>query len=170
MAGRRVPSSPDDREKIEKFSPDNPTSRRRVVYRQPPNLRLLLVQSRFRELPFPGEGRPPLDKGCHKCERRRCVTCSVIKVTTSFTSKNSGRTYNIRYNLDCRSSWVIYLIQCKVFGCGRQIIGRSWRETRQRHYGHRQQFKHSISELGKHFSELRGNMGTQMWRWLSLTK
>ena len=81
------------------------------------------------------------------------MTCSVIKVTTSFTSRNSGRTYNIRYNLDCRSSWVIYLIQCKVLGCGRQYIGRSWRETRQRHYGHRQQFKHSISELGKHFSE-----------------
>ena len=124
-----------------------------VVFRQPPNLRLLLVKSRFKELPFQGQNQPSPEKGCHKCDRNRCVTCSVIKITASFTSRNSGRTYSIRYNLDCRSSWIIYLIQCKVPNCGKQYVGRSWRQMRQRHYGHPSQFRNGISEVGKHFSE-----------------
>ena len=63
----------------------------------------------------------------------------------------TGRTYKIRHQVDCRSSWIIYLISCKHTNCGKQYVGKSKRELYKRHYGHRNQFKNKISELGKHF-------------------
>ena len=74
-----------------------------------------------------------------------------MKESTTFTSTRTGRTYKMRHTLDCRSSWIIYLLTCKFKGCGRQYVGRSWREFYKRHYGHRQQFKNQLQELGKHF-------------------
>ena len=131
------------------------------VYQLPP----MSLPYTFLGAIYSGEDQPPPNKGCYKCDRKKCVTCSVIKITKSFTCKNSGRTYNIRYQLGCRSSWIIYLIQCKALGCGKQYIGRSWKEMRSRHYGHRNQFKNSISFLATPNNVVYPPGGTQLcWR------
>ena len=45
---------------------------------------------------------------------------------------------------------VIYLINCK--DCGNQYVGETGGELRQRHRGHRQEFKKGLTPLGKHFN------------------
>ena len=63
----------------------------------------------------------------------------------------TGRTYKIQYELNCRNRYTIYLVTCQHQNCGKQYVGKSRVELNKRHYGHRNQFRNKISELGKHF-------------------
>ena len=75
--------------------------------------------------------------------------CPKIKETNKVTSTNTKRTYKIRKNLNCRSSFVIYLGQCKL--CRGQYVGKSKRELRERHSGHKQDIKNDKGGLGHHY-------------------
>ena len=88
---------------------------------------------------------------CEKCPRKRCITCKALVKSKTFTSNKTKRTYKIRYKLDCRSTWIIYLISCIHPQCGKQYVGKTRMPLCKRHYGHRNQFKNKIGELGKHF-------------------
>ena len=101
---------------------------------------------------MPFQNKLPLTTlGCDKCPRKKCVTCKVLVKSKTFTSNKTKRTYKIRHQLDCRSSWIIYLISCKHPNCGKQYVGKTKNALLKRHYGHKNQFKNKISELGKHF-------------------
>ena len=43
------------------------------------------------------------------------------------------------------------MISCKHPQCGKQYVGKTTKPLCKRHYGHRNQFKNKIGELGKHF-------------------
>ena len=53
-----------------------------------------------------------------------------MAATSEFTSKVSGKKYQINFELNCNSKSIIYLISCKV--CGIQYVGQTTRRWRER--------------------------------------
>ena len=51
--------------------------------------------------------------------------------------------------MSCRSNYILYLIFCR--NCGGNYVGKSKREFRQRHSGHKQEIKNGVGGLGQHF-------------------
>ena len=130
-----------------------------VVFRQPPNLKKLLVQSTFKELPFRNgedeEDRPP---GCHKHPHggrgRKCLLCNTLKESKNFKSSFTGLQYKIRQHVNCKSTFCVYLISC--LRCNKQYTGSSTQAMHLRHGGHRQEVQNESSELGRHFAQCGG--------------
>ena len=58
---------------------------------------------------------PQKPKGrCMSCAGKRCQICNVIKTTDNFQVITKDKKYFIRkVNLNCNTSHVIYLIECK---------------------------------------------------------
>lgn len=115
----------------------------KIIFRQPPNLKQLLVQARLNR---------PKDqpKGCFKTHFRNCVTCAVLKETSTFVSYSTKEKFTIFMSITCTTKSVIYVINC--LSCGKQYVGETGGELRQRHRGHRQEFKKGHTPLGKHFN------------------
>ena len=78
----------------------------------------------------------------------------LIFTHTQAKSFNTGKVYQIRQRLDCKSSWLIYLCSCKK--CGGQYVGKSKTEFKKRHSNHKQEIKKEIGGLGHHYG---GNGG-----------
>ncbi|KAL8603434.1 hypothetical protein ACOMHN_053101 [Nucella lapillus] len=96
------------------------------------NLRKLLMPSRAPTL------RTTLDTpGCHRCKAKRCVVCLVhLEETTSFQSVRTGQTFTIRDSLDCKSTNVVYLIDCRQ--CVQvQYVGETGLTVMRRFHAHR---------------------------------
>ena len=82
------------------------------AYRQPPNLRQMLVNSRI--------STTSTFTGKKKCMKSRCQICNIIDTRPSL--KISGTNITLRPgNYYCNSSNVIYLIQCKKCDSGNYI-------------------------------------------------
>ena len=115
----------------------------KVIFRQPPNLKKLLVRASLNK---------PKDKpnGSYKTHTRNCVTCAVLKETTTFASYSTKEKFTIYNSITCTTKSVIYLINC--LSCGKQYVGETGGELRQRHRGHRQELKKGHTPLGKHFN------------------
>ena len=92
---------------------------------------------------------PPSDNpGCLKCGRCR-VSCPILKEGKYFKSTNTSKRYPIRHQLNCDSSFVIYLATCKK--CQGQYIGKSQTPFKKRHSDHKQEIKNKIGGLGHHY-------------------
>lgn len=93
------------------------------------NLGNLLVHSRLRAGTAPPGPRRKhntgISDGCYRCNHPRCRACNFILQTTAFSSTHNKRTYQIHGNINCRTTNVIYLIQCK--NCNLQYIGQTSR-------------------------------------------
>ena len=82
------------------------------VYRQPPNLRQMLVKTRI--------STTPTITGNKKCMKSRCQICNIIdsrprlKIPGTYKTVRPGNNY-------CYSSNVIYLIKCKKCASGNYI-------------------------------------------------
>ena len=112
----------------------------KAIYRQPPNLKSLLVKAKVdKEVEI---------KGCFKTHLKNCVTCQVLKETDHFYS-NRGQRYNIKSNFTCTTKGVIYLINC--LDCKMKYVGETGGELRTRHRGHRQEIRKENTPLGRHF-------------------
>ena len=126
----------------------SPTFRRhlenppKVIYRQPANLKSLLVKAKLSK-------STNTSKGCFKTHTKNCVTCEALLETKSFTSKQ-GATFFIRNNITCTTRGVIYIMDC--LDCGKQYVGETGGELRVRHRGHRQEIRKNNTPLGKHFN------------------
>ena len=62
---------------------------------------------------------------------------------------HSKKTCKIRQNMDCTSSYVIYLGTCKK--CGGQYVGKSQTALKVRHSNHKQEIKKKTGGLGQHY-------------------
>jgi predicted GIY-YIG superfamily endonuclease len=69
------------------------------------------------------------------CCTQRCGCCTHIEESTSVTFE-SGTVFNVKSNMDCNSSNVIYVITC--MGCNGQYIGETGDVLRNRIRVHRQ--------------------------------
>ena len=61
--------------------------------------------------------------GFYKCKSNKCILHKHITETNSFTSTTTNRTYPITDYIDCKSTWVIYLLTCTL--CKKQYIGKT---------------------------------------------
>ena len=66
---------------------------------------------------------PPECEGLSKpCGKKRCQVCKCIKEADTFSNADNTEVYKIRTRtLDCDSSNIVYLVQCKT--CNKQYVG-----------------------------------------------
>jgi hypothetical protein len=91
--------------------------------------------------------------GVRKCNEPRCKCCEILICgsTLEFNTSRGKTIFNIRSNMDCRSSNVIYKLVCS--GCSAYYIGQTGDPLRTRMTVHRQQIAHenySILEVSRH--------------------
>ena len=80
------------------------------------------------------------------------LCCNQVLTTNTFMSRQTMRTFNIFFNLNCKSEYVIYLLECIL--CKTQYIGKSEIAFNLRLNYHRKDTKKSDSILAsKHFQE-----------------
>ena len=87
----------------------------KICFSQPKNLKRIVTQKKTSKSTVQ-------NPGCYKCGRCR-VSCQIIKEGGTFISTNTRKTYKIRQNMDCTSSYVIYLGTFKK--CGGQYVRRA---------------------------------------------
>ena len=93
------------------------THRRYSATRRPRNLKDLLIHARI------STPSPSLLTGNSPCKGRNCKCCAEIVTWNTFSSTTTSRTYNIRSEMACKSSNLVYLITCK--RCNLQYVGET---------------------------------------------
>ena len=118
-----------------------------VVYRRPSNLKNLLVRAAIRGPQHPHEGTS-------RCGQPRCKTCVHIKSGNRFRSATTGEEFRVKATADCRTSNVVYLIECS--RCSIQYVGETENALRIRLTGHRSDIHHRRLDrpVAKHFNLL----------------
>ena len=118
-----------------------------ITSKQPRNLQRIITGVK---VGGGGGGNPPPSGplGCYKCPKK-CHACPIIREGVKFQSSNTRKIYPIRKHLTCESSFVIYLGTCT--RCKGQYIGKSTRQFKRRHSGHKQEIKNCIGGLGHHY-------------------
>ena len=91
-----------------------PSKSIKTLYRREKNLKEILPPSLFSAKPKNSES---CITSCKKCD----ICKNYLLTDNKFKCKDTGRFYNVRGNLSCNSSNVIYLISCK--NCADQYIG-----------------------------------------------
>ena len=85
------------------------------------------------------------------CGNRFCHTCENVKECSSVTSNTTKFVFKIRQNLNCYSSNIIYLVQCKE--CDKQYVGQTKRSLRLRTNNHRNDIVNQRkSAVANHFN------------------
>ena len=93
---------------------------------------------------------------CTVFHKKNCVVCKRMIETDKFVNPVTDRSYTIRRNYTCKSSWVIYMARCKSHN--QRYIGQTFdqRGLVGRHYGHRQDCQSGVGGLGQHFHQHHG--------------
>ena len=100
-----------------------------VAYRRPRNLRDMLVSADLKpQYLLPAYGSTP-------CGSKRCLTCQHIQTGTTIQSTSTGCTFKLHVTANCKTSNIIYVIQCKV--CNSQYVGETKNPLHIRLNGHR---------------------------------
>ncbi|XP_054272548.1 uncharacterized protein LOC128992830 [Macrosteles quadrilineatus] len=110
-----------------------------IIYRQPPNLRNMLVHPKL-----PNPSKIPSEKprpGSYPCNENRCKSCQIHHPTETFTSTYHNKNYRIQGHHTCSSENLIYQLQCS--HCPAQYIGLTTETLRKRMNGHRHDVKTS---------------------------
>ena len=95
--------------KLKEIYPSPPS----VVYRQPANLRQILICSALKKLPFSDcsdreeRDTPGCYKHIHPNRGRKCATCPRLQEGKTFKSTFTGRQYKIWNRFTCKSSYSI---------------------------------------------------------------
>ena len=108
-----------------------------VGFRKGKSLKDILVRAKL----------PPIEEepGCNKCQKpgRKgppCQICKMMEVSTTFTDNVETRIFNIRKGpLDCNSTNIVYLIQCRF--CKKQYCGSTITKCRTRLNNYKSKFR-----------------------------
>lgn len=65
-------------------------------------------------------------KGCYSCGISRCGTCKYVMQSSTFLSKNTVETFNIKSFINCSTTLIIYMITC--VECAVQYVGCTTRK------------------------------------------
>ena len=122
-----------------------------VAYRRPRSLKDLLVRASIR-LP-----ENILHEGSRQCGRRRCKTCAHVRTGTDFTSAATGKKFSARVSATCKTSNIIYLIQCRK--CKMQYVGETENPLHLRMNGHRSDYYRRLPDkpVARHFFNTPGH-------------
>ncbi|XP_065051445.1 uncharacterized protein LOC135681083 [Rhopilema esculentum] len=98
------------------------------------------------------------EKGhCKPCNTKQGnLCCQQVLSTSTFRSNQTKRTYVIRHKVNCKSKYVIYLLEC--IKCGLQYIGKSETQVNLRINNHRKDSSKSASiPVCQHFNNTSHN-------------
>lgn len=135
-----------------------------IIHRRARTLKSVLAPSHFKNknITNKNDDHPTIEikNGSFKCHHSRCKCCLNINDKIDIIqSSTTNKMFNIKSHMDCGSSFIIYLIQCK---CGLQYVGRTTQTLRMRVNNHRHNvtngyLKHSLSRhaLTKHNCDFR---------------
>ena len=87
-----------------------------IAFRSPRNLHNVLVCANITSK----ISDPP---GNFCCKSRRCKTCPILVTTEAFSSSVTGERFKLKLRAYCKTSNVIYLIQCR--RCSLQYVGET---------------------------------------------
>ena len=114
-----------------------------ITFRRPRNLKDILVHSDFTR-------KRKLTPGMRTCPKH-CASCARIKTGTEFTSKATGETYKIQGSHNCRSTYIIYLIECSKCKC--QYVGQTSNTLHSRLTSHVSDIRRKkYTSVGTHFN------------------
>ena len=99
-----------------------------ITFRRPKNLKDLLVHATLTSRANETPGNSP-------CGTNSCKTCLILKTTSVFTSKATGERFTVKIHASCKTSNIVYLIECR--RCGLQYVGESEQALHKRLNGHR---------------------------------
>ena len=77
--------------------------------------------------------------GFHRCSRKCDLCNNFAKDSPKFSSSSTGRSYDIKQNISCTTSNLIYLITCK--RCSLQYVGSTSNEFKVRFRNHKSAMK-----------------------------
>ena len=131
-----------DSERLRQAIPSLPI----IAFHRPRNLSDLLVHAVI----SPETRDPP---GNFRCEARRCKTCPILVATDTFASSMTGEHFKLKLRASCKTTNVIYLIQCR--RCGLQYVGETGQPLHSRMNSHRFDIAHGHideSPVAAHFT------------------
>ena len=123
-----------------------------LAYKRGKNLKDFLVKSRHTSTSLPAV---PVSARSKRCSRPRCTHCPRIVETNEFASSSNMSRFKLRFDTDCTSSKVIYLITCKK--CKLQYVGQTRQKVSQRMNSHKFDIKNFsdpayASSVATHFN------------------
>ena len=88
---------------------------------------------------------------CVPCNSTRCLCCQQLISTTTFKSNQTNKTFKIYHRVNCKSSFVIYQLECYI--CNIQYVGKSETPFNIRLNNHRKDVKNpNAIPACKHFN------------------
>ena len=116
-----------------------------MAFRRPKNLKDMLVRAKINK-PVRGSG------GCSPCDKPRCQVCFCIQRTDLFQSKATGSNFTIRQHINCNTTNLIYIIECRQ--CQVQYVGESRNALRIRFNNHKSSIRHpnTVTPISIHFN------------------
>jgi hypothetical protein len=122
-----------------------------MAYRRNRNLGDILGQKTLVNNKVVRKGQPHQTGGCTPCLSKgdnKC--CRQIRRTTKFRSNRTNRSYDIFHKVNCKSKWVVYLMECII--CRTQYVGKSEWPMNMRINKHRNDVPRSDSlDVCQHF-------------------
>ena len=116
-----------------------------IGYRRPKNLQDILVTSDLPEIKWlSGKNRISIPR----CNRSACRHCPVLDRMGWIKSHSTGRKYRTQTRISCKSSNLIYLIQCQL--CNMQYVGQTRNKI--------------LTRLNQHYSTIRTAQETPVSR------
>ncbi len=104
-----------------------------IGYRRPPNLKDMLIRACVPHLEIESSRRPCCKFG-NKCSNKKCKFCPLIDKSGRIKSTFTGREYESKKKVTCRSSNIIYCISCQ--RCQKQYVGQTGNTLRERFGAH----------------------------------
>ena len=88
------------------------------------------------------------------CNVSGCRNCRFMKVTNTFKSTATGKKFRIKHTITCKTSNVIYIMQCKKRYCKKQYVGETRNSLGDRMNDHRSQIRNASKKtlIANHFS------------------
>lgn len=123
--------------------------------RRPPNFKEMLVRARTdfhpQDTTHQSNDPHPHTRTYNICSTKDCRYCARLDTGGTIISKTTGRSYKTKMNVSCKSSNLIYCIECT--RCGSQYVGQTERKLMSRAGEHFTKITHSKlgTDMGKHF-------------------
>ena len=91
------------------------------AFRRNKTIKNLLGRNKFNPLPPRGITSTGSSEPCTPDKKLKC--CKHVNETTTFKSNITGKSYTIRHTSNCKSSNIIYLLECTL--CSKQYVGKA---------------------------------------------
>ncbi|OCT61211.1 hypothetical protein XELAEV_18047235mg [Xenopus laevis] len=119
-----------------------------ITFRRSKNLRDKLTRSHYTQASRTTWLTSKM-KGCYKCGD--CSACPLVAKTHNVMQSRDNVDYTIKNYMNCKSTCVVYLMQC---ACGKVYVGKTLREFRRRILEHVGDVKHKRNtSIAVHINE-----------------